>query len=91
MAKHFQNRLMRAYISDIAVDITCDNQLWFYADDQEYIGSSTPDYDDWQAVKHVDIPGNTKVYGIKCVDTGSVAGILASFSDGSITNGEDWR
>ena len=79
------------YIVAIAVNITCGNQLWFYADDQEIIGSSTPDYDDWEAVKYAQIPVNTKVYGIKCENAGSAAGILASFSDGTVTNQDDWK
>ena len=77
--------------SDISVDITCDNKLWFYADDQEMIGSSTDGYDNWKVVKHVEIPGSTKVYGIKCENTGGKAGITASFSDGVVTSHEDWR
>ena len=79
-------------ISEIEVNITCAYQLWFYADDEEIIGSSMSD-SNWWTVRHAQIPINTKVYGIKCVNTGDVGGggILASFSDGTVTNGEDWR
>ena len=69
----------------------CDDKLWFYADGQEMIGSSTTDYNKWKVVKHVQIPGSTTVYGIKCLDVGGGAGIIASFSDGTVTNIEDWR
>ena len=73
------------------MSITCDDKLWFYADGQEVIGSSTAAYDNFRVVKHVQIPGNTTVYGIKCQNTGGKAGIIASFTDGTVTNLEDWR
>ena len=72
------------------MDITCDNDLWFYADGQAIIDSNTPQQNNWRTTKHVSVSADTKVYGIKCVDRGVVGGIIASFGDGSKTDGS-WR
>jgi hypothetical protein len=72
------------------VDITCDNKLWFYADGHVIVNASTPWSSQWDVTKHVTIPADTKVYGIKCVDYHVVAGILAAFSDGTTTD-NSWR
>ena len=73
------------------MNITCDDALWFFADGQEVIGSYTTGYNILGVVNHVQIPGSTTVYGIKCQNRAGGAGIIASFSDGTVTNHEDWR
>ncbi len=72
------------------VNITGDNDLWFYADGQPIVDSNTPDYNNWRKTKHVSVPADTKVYGVKCIDRGVVGGIIASFSDGTVTDAS-WR
>ena len=72
------------------MDIACDDQLTFYADGQALIDDTTPGYGVWDKIHHVDIPVGTRVYGIRCVNAGGPGGIVASFSDGTVTDGR-WR
>ncbi|KAK2138489.1 hypothetical protein LSH36_2940g00002 [Paralvinella palmiformis] len=51
-----------ALTSDIKVNITCDNHLWFYADDQTVIEPTTSGAADWNDTNHVSVPSDTKVY-----------------------------
>ena len=72
------------------MNITCDNHLWFYADDQTVIEPTTAGAADWTDTNHVSVPSDTKVYGIKCDDVVLVGGIIASFSDDTTTDA-NWR
>ena len=72
------------------MDITCDNSVTFYADDKTIVDGSTAASDLFDDIQHVQVSIDTKVYGIKCENTGGPGGILASFSDGSVTD-NGWR
>ena len=88
--KEALNNIISFISAPISVDITCDNSLWFYADGVAFVDETTPESGNWLATKHVVVPGGTKVLGIKCHDAGFLAGIIASFSDGMVTDAS-WK
>ncbi|KAK2150672.1 hypothetical protein LSH36_396g06016 [Paralvinella palmiformis] len=77
------------YAEEINVAITCVNQLWFYADGQTIIQPNTLGGNNLAITKHVSVPPDTNVYGIKCADVGAVGGIIASMNAGTTTAGSD--
>jgi hypothetical protein len=76
--------------AETVLDITCDDVLTFYADNKEIVNASTPRNGIWDATKRVLVPSSVVVYGIKCVNTGGPAGILAATAYGTFTDGR-WR
>ena len=79
----------------IDVHVTCDNAVWWrrmYADDQQVVGPGSGGYNNWRIINQAQVPDSTKVFGIKCVNTGGQAGLIASFddSDNTVTDG-NWR
>eukprot|EP00092_Neocalanus_flemingeri_P077113 GFUD01095713.1.p1 GENE.GFUD01095713.1~~GFUD01095713.1.p1 ORF type:complete len:167 (+),score=33.54 GFUD01095713.1:88-588(+) len=80
-------------IKDTSLFATCDNLLMIYFDgvlqfeDEGWPGTDTYQ---WTSATELVIPSGTKVLGIECKDLGGNMGILASTSDGLVTNGK-WQ
>ena len=72
--------------NDIKVSITIDNDGSLTTD----TGVVHENNGNWQKAEHVHIPGNTKWVEIKAQNPGDVGGILASFSNGVVTD-ESWQ
>ena len=62
----------------------CDDELTVYADGDVLIENSI-----WEISKEAVIPIDTVVLGIKCKDLGGLFGIVASLSNGLITD-DSW-
>ncbi len=74
-------------VNNIEVDITIDNDGSLTTDAGEVYDIN----DDWMTAQNIALPGNTKYVIIKAHnDPGYVGGILASFSNGVVTN-ESWQ
>ena len=70
---------------DPSLFASCDDKLKIYFDgDLQYEESAS---DPWDKEIELKIPRGTKVLGLECKDTGGGKGILASTSDGMVTDG----
>ena len=69
---------------------TCDNQvLGVYANGRRLkVKAAKGSLGNWGKTKSVILPKRIKTIGIHCIDKGVIAGILASSSNGLITNGK---
>ncbi len=75
-------------VNNIEVNITIDNAGNVTTDGDEMYDIN----DDWKTAENITLPGNTKYVVIKAHnDPGNVGGILASFSNGVVTNNESWQ
>ena len=75
-------------VNNIEVDITIDNAGNLTTD----VGEMYNVNKNWQTAQNIALPGNTTYVVIKAHnDPGNVGGILASFSNGVITNNESWQ
>lgn len=66
---------------------TCDNQMKVYFDGVLQTGLPQTDLDNWRVTTQIAVPPGTVMVGIECYDEHVVAGILASFDNGLVTDG----
>ncbi|XP_055956835.1 uncharacterized protein LOC126821031 isoform X1 [Patella vulgata] len=59
----------------IVARATCDDDMYFYAD-----GVLMTNHSDWSNPTQIDLPDNTTVLGVHCVDTGGIAGIYVTYT-----------
>ena len=67
------------------LSVTCDNQMKVFADGV-HLGSNN----NWKETTHVTIPADTGVITIECYDHGVAGGIIASGSNGLVTDAS-WK
>lgn len=68
---------------------TCDNKMKVYFDGVRQAAPSAG-LNNWPQSTTFRLPAGTKVVGIECDDVGVVGGILASFSNGMVTD-DTWQ
>ncbi|XP_055956836.1 uncharacterized protein LOC130010434 [Patella vulgata] len=59
----------------IVARAACDDDMYFYAD-----GVLMANHSDWKIPTQIDLPDNTAVIGVHCVDRGGFAGIHVTFT-----------
>ncbi|KAK6180843.1 hypothetical protein SNE40_008822 [Patella caerulea] len=71
----------------IVARATCDDDMLFYAD-----GVLMASNNDWARPKQVDLPDNTTVLGVHCVDTGGISGIYVTYTlNQTYTTDTSWK
>ena len=76
-------------VNNIEVNITIDNAGNLTTDVDEMYNINA--CDDWKTAENITLPGNTTYVEIIADNTGAQGGILASFSNGVVTNNESWE